>query len=203
MAIPSTFPRRSGMIGPDSTTTVRRWVALFLRFGIGLSLLNLGLSGYFGMGSSGPGGNPFGGGNGFGVFDSLFSGLPYLAIALGLALILGFLTMPTAIITSFFSLLVPLFQLVQIISAGVAGGPNPGGFGRGGFDSFLIVMMPLTFLSMIPLAALIWLSPLENHPYSVDALIFGQNAIAPPPEATTPEPAPAAGAKEIVVIQES
>jgi uncharacterized membrane protein YphA (DoxX/SURF4 family) len=186
------------MFGPDPGHGIRVLVALLLRFGIGISLLNIGLMGYMnvrvpgaGMGLSIPGG-------GFPGLDPLMSAIPYLAIGLGLALILGFLTTPTSVAAAFFGLLTPLMTTVAIISNGMAGVGGMGTPGRFGGDPFQFMTMLLgmsSYLpSLIPQIALIWLSPLENHPYSIDALIFGRNAIEivpPAPVAHEPTEQPA------------
>ena len=44
--------------------------------------------------------------------------------------------------------------------------------------------------SLLTNAAMIWLSPLENNPYSVDALIFGRNEMEPAWPRPEPIPAP-------------
>jgi hypothetical protein len=133
---------------------------------------------------------------GFTGLDPLMAAVPYLAIGLGLALILGFLTTPTSVAAAFFGLLTPLMTTVAIISNGMAGmgmGPAgmwPGRFGGDPFSYMTMIMGMSNYLpSLIPQIALIWLSPLENHPYSIDALIFGRNPveIVPP---SPPAPAP-------------
>jgi uncharacterized membrane protein YphA (DoxX/SURF4 family) len=181
-----------GLLGPDPGRATRCWVALFLRIGVGLSLLSIGLAGYFGQRGATMGAGAWGQNFGMGGLDPFFSAIPYLAIGLGLALILGFLTTASAIGAAFFSLLMPAFAIVQIVSMGASGGMMRGG--GWGNDPFLVMMMAMSLPNMIPMAALIWLSPLENHPHSIDALIFGRNEMETfaRPEfspSTTPEPA--------------
>ena len=187
MADPITEPTLSGLIFRDPGRAIRCWVALFLRIGIGLSLLSSGLAGYFSQQ-----GRVFGGGGVWGQglltagLEPFFAALPYLAIGIGLALILGFLTTASAIAAAFFSLLTPILTIIQIIGAGASGGVNMGG--RWGNDPFSAMMMSMLLPSLIPQAALIWFSPLENHPYSIDALIFGRNEIEMSPEHSSPAP---------------
>jgi hypothetical protein len=193
MATSTTEPSPIGLLGPDPGRAIRCWVALFLRIGVGLSLLAIGLAGYFGQRSPMMGAGAWGQGLGFGGLDPFFSALPYLAIALGLALVLGFLTTASAIGAAFFSLMMPAFVIVQIVSVGASGGAGMMRGGGWGNDPFIVMMMAMSLPNLIPMAALIWLSPLENHPYSVDALIFGRNEmetfIRPEaPQSTQPEP---------------
>jgi hypothetical protein len=197
MADSTTEPTPMGQIMRDPGRAIRCWIALFLRLGIGLSMLSTGLAGYFSQQ-----GRVFGGGGiwGQGVLSSglepFFAAIPYLAIGIGLALILGFLTTASAIASAFFSLLAPILMIIQIIGAGSSGGMNMGG--RWGNDPFSAMMMSMVLISLLPQAALIWFSPLEYHPYSIDALIFGRNEIemAPQPASTVtggsfePEPDP-------------
>ena len=206
MSTPPTQPNPWGPFGPDPGHGIRVMVALLLRFGIGISLLNIGLMGYLnvripgaGMGLAIPGG-------GFPGLDPLISAIPYLAIGLGLALILGFLTTPTSVAAAFFGLLTPLMTTVAIISNGMSGVGGVGTPGRFGGDPFQFMTMLLGMSgylpSLIPQIALIWLSPLENHPYSIDALIFGRTAtpIVPPLRPVAPEPAEQPPAEAPMVI---
>jgi uncharacterized membrane protein YphA (DoxX/SURF4 family) len=193
MSSPSTNPNGWGVFGPDPGLSIRVLVALLLRFGIGLSLLNTGLMGYMNVRLPGGGGGLAVPSAGFTGLDPLMSAIPYLAIGLGLALILGFLMTPTSVAAGFFGLLTPLMTTVAIISNGMAGGGGGwGGPGRFGGDPFgymtMIVGMSTYLPAMIPQIALIWLSPVENHPYSVDALIFGRNPVEIVPPAQAPMP---------------
>ncbi len=51
------------------------------------------------------------------------------------------------------------------------------------------MMLSASLPNLLTNAAMIWLSPLENHPFSVDALIFGRDEIEP--FEPRPEPIPA------------
>jgi uncharacterized membrane protein YphA (DoxX/SURF4 family) len=191
MSSPQTPPSPWGPFGPDPGHGIRVLVALLLRFGIGISLLNYGLIGYMNVRLPGSGMGVPVPSSSFTGLDPLISAIPYLAIGLGLALILGFLTTPTSVAAAFFGLLTPLMTTVAIISNGMAGTGAMGGwptrFGGDPFQYMSMVMGMSTYLpSLIPQIALIWLSPLENHPYSIDALIFGRNPvqIVPPTPVT-------------------
>jgi len=134
----------------------------------------------------------------FAGLDPLISAIPYLAIGLGLALILGFLTTPSAVAAGFFGLLTPLLMTISIVSSGMAGGNGFGpGMGRFGGDpfQFATMMMGGYLPGLLPQVALIWLSPLENHPYSLDSLIFGRVAVDIEPP--VPEPDPTVGGPAI------
>src|ERR1700733_7296776 len=140
MASPFTEPSPRGFLGPDPGRTIRIWVTLLLRLGIGFSLLSTGLAGYYGLqAGGGMGGGPWGRGASLSMLDQFMSGLPYLAIGLGLALILGFLTTASAIGAGFFSLILPIYVIIQTVSMGSVGGFNMGG--RWGNDQFLAMMM--------------------------------------------------------------
>ena len=186
MSMSSTNPTPRGALGPDPGRTIRCWVALLLRMGIGLSLLGSGLAGYFGSQRPGGGIGVWGQNLSFPALDPFFSALPYIAIGLGLALILGFLTTAAAIASGFFSLLMPIFSIIQIVGAGPSNGFNRGGMWGG--DPFFAMMLSMSLPSLLAQAALIWLSPLENHPYSIDTLIFGRNEIEAPPPAPPRSP---------------
>ncbi|WP_435009968.1 DoxX family membrane protein [Tundrisphaera lichenicola] len=188
MSEPSTNPYTWGPLGPDPGRGIRVLVALLLRLAIGITLLNTGLMSYLNARGAGMGLNSGINIVGFNGFDPLLTAIPYLSIGLGLALILGFLTTPTAVGAGFFTLLTPLLTTVAILASGMSGGGVPRGFsnGFGGnpFDSMALMFGMSSFLpGLIPNLVLIWLSPLENHPYSVDALIFNRAAgpsILPP-----------------------
>jgi uncharacterized membrane protein YphA (DoxX/SURF4 family) len=204
MSTPPTPPNAWGPFGPDPGHGIRVLVALLLRFGIGISLLNTGLMGYLNVRVPGSGMTTVIPGAGFTGLDPLMSAIPYLAIGLGLALILGFLTTPTSVAAGFFGLLAPLMTTVAIISNGMAGmggvGGWPGRFGGDPFQYMSMVMGLSTYLpSLIPQIALIWLSPLENHPYSIDALIFGRSAVEiVPPRPVIQEPTEAAESPVVI-----
>src|SRR3954447_2205803 len=161
MSTPPTQPNPWGPFGPDPGHGIRVMVALLLRFGIGISLLNTGLIGYMNVRVPGAGMSMPVPSAGFTGLDPLMSAIPYLAIGLGLALILGFLTTPTSVAAGFFGLLMPLMTTVAIISngaGGMGGGMGwPGRFGGGDPFQYMSMVMGLsTYLpSLIPQIALI------------------------------------------------
>jgi len=194
----ASIPAEPGLLGPDPGLPIRRWAAFLLRMGIGLGLFNTGLAGYMavavprgmgpGMPTLGPGMPTFGG------FLPIFGPMPYIEIALGMALILGFLTTASSIAAGLQLLLMPCMLTIQLATSGAS---SPGmmmpGRGWGIPNAGMLMMMEAGMLSLPGLlthAALIWLSPLANHPYSIDALIFGRAA----PEAfSMPDPGPSDG----------
>ena len=188
MASPSTEQTPMGFLGPDPGRSIRLWVTFLLRLGIGLSLLSTGLSGYFGLRMSG--GVAWGRAPSYSMLDPFMSGLPYLAIALGLALVLGFLTTASAIGAGFYSLILPVFAIVQTVMMGSNGGVPFGG--RFGNAQYFEMMLSTSLPNLLTNAAMIWLSPLENNPYSIDALIFGREEMEP----VAPRPGPFAGPSE-------
>lgn len=189
-----TEPTTLGLLGLDPGRAIRLWVAFLLRVGTGLALLSVGLAGYFGARGRGPGAGPWWPGPSSGMLDPFLSGMPYLAMGLGLALILGFLTTTSAIGATLYGLLTPIFGIVQVIAAGSLNGFNMGN--QFGNDQYLIMMTSIHLPNLLTNVATIWLSPLENHPYSIDALIFGRNELETesfPTPNRGPEPAPDPG----------
>ncbi len=183
MATPATAAPLPNLLGPDPGPTIRCSVAMLLRMGIGLGLLNSGLSSYFGLPQAGGPGGPFPGNGTTGGLVPFFGAVPYIEIGLGLALVLGFLTTASSIASGFFALAAPLAMMVQIATNGNAG---PGGLFRGNPNNAMLLMLATSGASLpglLTYSSLIWLSPLANHPFSVDALIFGR---ATGPELTPP-----------------
>ena len=195
MAAPWTERSTGGLLGLDPGRTIRIWVTLLLRIGIGLSLLSTGLAGYFGLRAGGNGWRLYGPGASMAMLDPVMSSLPYVAIGLGLALILGFLTTASAIGAGFFGLILPVFAIIQIAAGGQSNGFMGG---RGGGDEFLTMMMSMSLPNLLTNAAMIWLSPIENNPYSVDALIFGRNEMEPDAPAPATLPAPESQVETVV-----
>ncbi len=109
MASPTPEPSTSRLLGPDPGRTIRIWVTLLLRLGIGLSLLSTGLAGYFGLQAGRRDGRRPGAGNAsMSMLDPFISGLPYLAIGLGSGPDPRVLDDGSAIGAGFFSLIVPI-----------------------------------------------------------------------------------------------
>jgi hypothetical protein len=163
----------SRWVGNDPGRLIRCWVAGFLRVGIGMGMLSTGLIEYYGQRNPMRGGFGWGQGIASGGLDPLVSALPYFAIGLGLALILGFMTTVAAIGSAFFSLLTPLFASVAVIMSMSSLTPNQG------LGPFLEMFRSASISNLLPYAVMIWLSSLENHPISIDALIFGRNEFVP------------------------
>jgi hypothetical protein len=150
---------------------VRSVIAVLLRLGLGVSLLNGGLMGYqiaqYGTGGSssslawstllGPGA----------VASALEHDLlvPIVQIALGLALILGFFTVVSTILAGLLVLSAPIFQFLAILSSNTMG-----------HTSEHLAMQALVTTGSINLlllvAAVLWLTPPGGTPWSLDYLIF-------------------------------
>ena len=71
------------------------------------------------------------------------------------------------------------------------------GLGPGLDDPYLTMTTQMLPMLMVPAVLMLWLSPVANHPWSIDALISGRDrdsrAIRPPvivigPETTPPGP---------------
>ena len=164
------------LLGPDPGLAIRCWVAGFLRVGIGLWLLTSGLVGYYGQGGVI---RPFPQMTSVPSLEPILAAIPYVSIGLGVAMILGFLLKPTSVLSAFFSLTTPALAVVQILSVGVLGGMAPGR-GVGGDPYLTSLMMSMLLPGLIPYALMIWLSPLANHPFSVDSLVFGREDVDGP-----------------------
>src|SRR4051794_10049080 len=167
---------------------VRRIVALILRVGLGVCLLNGGLLGYLTA--------QRGGASASGLVWSTLLGpsavasvlqhdmlVPYVQIALGLALILGFFTVPSAILAGFLVLSGPIFQFLAILS-------SSGQSGNATLEMQALIVTTGSINLLLLIAAVLWLTPIEGNPWSLDALIFARPR---PPQATAaaaPAPAP-------------
>ena len=196
MAWPPTNSPRRGILGADPARTIRCSVAMLLRLGIGLSLLSTGLAGYFGASRPGGGIGLWGQSLPLHSLDPFLAMIPYLSIGLGLALILGFMTTISAIAAGFFSLAGPILGIILMI----AHGPVNGLTGMSGYNPLLDMIVMASVQNSLNYAALIWLSPLENHPYSVDALIFGKNNVEPTPPTPVEPGGPSADPESTVHI---
>src|SRR5438270_9364572 len=96
------------------------FLAFILRVGLGLSLLNHGLLGYVFQSQmgGGVGANPYTQmyAQVLGIIpgtEALHQALPYAQIAVGLALILGFMTTPAAVAAATLILFTPLMQTIS------------------------------------------------------------------------------------------
>lgn len=160
-------------------------IALILRLGLGLGLLETGLIGFL---SSRTGGRPFNpmfmnaGGGILPAGDVYQQLLPYAQIALGLALALGFFTGFAAAAAAFLMILQPLVRTSFMLIAGQSM-PNPGMSFRG--MPFMIpgLSFGLDASNLLLTAAVLWLAPVRSNPWSLDGLMF------PPRQTQTPAPA--------------
>jgi hypothetical protein len=193
-AAPTPLPAAPPRAAAGPAPWVRATVAVLLRLGLGVSLLNGGLMGYQvaqngtgGSGSTlawstllGPGA----------VASALEHDLlvPVVQIAIGLALILGFFTVLTTIAAGLLVLSAPIFQFLAILSSSSA--PS---------TAEQVAMQALATTGSINLlllvAAVLWLTPPDGTPWSLDYLIFAhRRAAARPPTAAPGGGAPPAGA---------
>lgn len=155
---------------PDRRTLVL--IGLFLRLGLGIAILNAGLisylqqSGFNGGGRGGFGSMFFGGPQpSFGQAFEAIKLLPYVEIAVGVALILGFFTGWAVLLAMAIQIFVPLVQTVLILLYHGQGNMN----GMFGVES----MFPSSRLVTLLFGALVlWLCPAHRNPFSVDSLVF-------------------------------
>jgi hypothetical protein len=150
------------------------FLAFVLRVGLGLSLLNLGLLGYVFQ-------SQMGGGVGANPYTQMYSQVlgivpgteafhqvrPYAQIAIGLALILGFMTTPAAAAAAVLILLTPLMQTISLLMNG------------GMINRNMMMGMPMQSVvstgetsSLLLVAIVLWLSPVRMNPWSLDGLMF-------------------------------
>jgi hypothetical protein len=162
-----------------------------LRLGLGVSLLNGGLMGYqvaqHGTSPStlawsallGPGA----------VASALEHDLlvPIVQIAVGLALILGFFTVIATVAAGLLVLSAPIFQFLAILSSN-----NAGGTGEQLAMQALVTTGSINLLLLV--AAVLWLTPPEGTPWSLDYLIFAPRRGAGRVPARAAEPAAKASA---------
>jgi hypothetical protein len=147
---------------------VRQMIAVLLRLGLGITLLDGGLLGYVmarrGGQASGLGWTTLLGPAAVaGVLENDLL-VPFVQIAIGLALILGFFTVVSAILAGFLILSGPIFQFLAILSSS---GPAT--------NSALMMQALVTTGSinlLLLVAAVLWLTPIEGTSWSLDALIF-------------------------------
>jgi hypothetical protein len=153
---------------------VRDMIAVQLRIGLGVCLLNGGLLGYLsarqGTSSSalawstllGPAAVA-------GVLENDLL-IPFIQIGLGLALIVGFFTVISAIIAGFLILSAPIFQFLAILSSSNSAG-NPGNMVGANLPMQVLVSTGSINLLLL-VASVLWLTPFEGTSWSLDALIF-------------------------------
>jgi uncharacterized membrane protein YphA (DoxX/SURF4 family) len=145
-------------------------VALLLRMGLGVSLLNGGLLGFLsarrgGAASSLAWSTMLGPAAVASVLQNDLL-VPVVQIAIGLALILGFLTLIAAVLAGFLIVSGPIFQFLAILSN--SGSPSSPELPM----QVLVSTGSINLLLLV--AAVLWLTPVEGTPWSLDALIFAQ-----------------------------
>ena len=179
MAIAPSDHSQGEAFGLDPGPRIRQLAALMLRLALGVSLLSAGLARHLGarMTNQVPGMVMLDGPGSF------LSSLAYFQIGLGLALILGFLV--TAAAGACLHLLViPAYQMFMELSSG-------GRFASWN-DPYVVATSQMLPILMVPGVLMLWLSPVANHPFSVDALIFARareaRAIRPPVAVISKEP---------------
>jgi uncharacterized membrane protein YphA (DoxX/SURF4 family) len=184
--------------GPEGPPPwVRPTVAVLLRLGLGVSLLNGGLLGYLSAhrGISAPGlawSTLLGPAAAAGALqhDAL---VPLVQIGLGMALILGFFTSVSAAGAGLLILSGPIFQFLAILG-------NSGASGDGADLQMQALVSSGTTNLLLLVAALLWLTPGDGTPWSLDALIFAHRRAEPDPPPRprpAPSPAPADGARAV------
>ena len=195
---------------PGPPPWVRWMVALLLRMGLGVSLLNGGLLGFLSARRGGrPPALPGPPCSDRRPWRARFENdllVPFVQIAIGLALILGFFTVIAAVLAGFLIVSGPIFQFLAILS-------NSGTTVSADLPMQVLVTTGSINLLLL-VAAVLWLTPMEGTPWSLDALIFAHRrlrsarpsahpATAPPDDArrcpTHPRPrsAPFAGNEQV------
>ena len=108
--------------------------------------------------------------------------VPLVQIAIGLALILGFFTVIVTVLAGFLVVSGPVFQFLAILS-------NPGSTSNAELATQVLVSTGSINLLLL-VAAVLWLTPMEGTPWSLDALIFAHRRLRPsgPSLAATPAP---------------
>jgi uncharacterized membrane protein YphA (DoxX/SURF4 family) len=188
---------------------VRSLIALILRLGLGLQVLNAGLTGYLHMTMPmGPG--RFGNSSfiRLGVYpgsEGIYQFVPYAQIVVGLALMLGFLTAAAAAAAGAVILFPSLAQAFILTTSGM------------NIDPFMpqnaatqIALNSAGATNLLLVAAVLWFSTVGGNAWSLDGLMFARGAASPWPGRAgaagrgQPWPDPladraAAGAKPLVV----
>jgi hypothetical protein len=161
-------------------------VALLLRMGLGVSLLNGGLLGFLSARR---------GGAASGLAWSTMLGpaavagalqndllVSFVQIAIGLALVLGFFTLIAAVLAGFLIVSGPLFQFLAILSNSAP---------PGNADLPMQVLITTGSINLLLLVtAVLWLTPMEGTPWSLDALIFAHRRQTPGDGSVSAAPAP-------------
>jgi hypothetical protein len=166
-------------------------VAVLLRLGLGVSLLNGGLLGYqaaqrggVSTASSLASTTLLGPAAVAGVLENDLL-MPICQIALGLALILGFFTVAASVLAGLVVLAGPIFQFLAILSSNATNNSNE--------QLAMQALATSGSINLLLLVALVlWLTPPTGTPWSLDYLIFAHRRSRPAASAATPA-SPAAG----------
>jgi uncharacterized membrane protein YphA (DoxX/SURF4 family) len=161
---------------------VRSLITLLFRLGLGLHLLNSGVTGFYMNQLSGTRSMGWSPPNARGMIypgtEVLYQVLPYVEIVTALALLLGFLTTVAAALAAIEALAPLLFRSVVLLLGGLntnvvnVYGPDPMGFEA--------LTCGTTFLTLIVASALIWLSGSRCNIWSLDEQMFASRRALPP-----------------------
>src|SRR3954469_23620556 len=169
---------------------VREMIAVLLRVGLGVCLLNGGLLGYIAARRGGNSASSL-------VWSTLLGPssvasvlehdllVPFVQIALGLALILGLFTVASAVLSGFLIVSGPIFQFLAVLSqVGQPGNPTLE------LQALMVTTGSVNLLLLV--AAVLWITPVEGTPWSLDVLIFSHPRQArglpsPAPSTTAPD----------------
>jgi hypothetical protein len=115
--------------------------------------------------------------------------IPYVQIAIGLALILGFFTVIATVVAGFLIVSGPILQLLAILS-----NSDPTRITNLEIQGMMVTTGPIDLLLLV--VAVLWLTPTEGTPWSLDAMIFARRRTSPgtapvvPAAVETPAPPP-------------
>lgn len=175
---------RGGGPGPR----MRSLVTLLLRIGLGVLLLNSGVTGFYaqrlGRSMGGPWGSPFSQPAGNPGLEGAYALLPYLEITTALALFLGFFTVVAAVVAAFLTLAPQLLQAVVLLSLGLLANLN-----RPEAVILQTIGRSAIGLNLLMAVALIWLASSGDDGWSLDALMFAprRGGVGAPVEAGPPD----------------
>ena len=165
----------------------RSLIALVLRLGLGIHLLNVGLTGFLFLTMQGGGGPPGRSGVYPGTEGALMY-LPYLQIVIGLALVLGFLTNVAAGLAALVALAPGVAEMVVLLTIG----PSTNPYARS--DSFFMsVLSGGGAANVLLTVAVVWFSQPAVNAWSLDALMFARRPNPVRPRARGPIPDPLGG----------
>ncbi|MFO0908457.1 MAG: DoxX family protein [Isosphaeraceae bacterium] len=154
----------------------RSSISLMLRLALGVQLLNGGISNFYigqwirGAGSS----SGFGTYAQTGVFpgtEVAYSVLPFVQMAIGLAVLLGFFTSVAALLAGISASLPMLLQTFALLGADI----QPSGLGFRGVEQIITqtIMGCVMALNVLIASGLIWFAGSGWNAWSLDTLMFG------------------------------